>query len=380
MNFYESRVPAGKKIAIAVWAIVGFLLFAAFLLSMPVLYQWSLWVLVGVFSLSCAGALLWALLVDKLLRRGKPSRSFRVFVVLFALLTVLVALPIYYLIYKVEADPPLVPTVVLSDGDKTVVFQGMIHVGMESFYKSVVYDLEAALTEGYRLYYEGVQPSRGEGDAWFSEHLAGGGDLAENYQKLAEACGVKFQVDYFELLAADARTHPDQHVAADVSALDMKQEYDRLMASDPDFARAIREAEQGQEGDENTDDGFVELVLGSYAKADKEQKALIGVLCRGAFAFVLGGEQRQEKVLDRVVLDFRNRKLVERILADDSDKIYITYGAAHLPGVVSLLNEADSRWHVKSVKWSRGMGAPEHLEGNLMVPDKVLTDLHNKEE
>ena len=86
---------------------------------------------------------------------------------------------------KVQADPPLLPQATLTNGQKTVVFQGMIHVGMEGFYKSVVYDLEEALNEGYRLYYEGVQPSPGEGDAWFDEQLAGGSDLADNYKVLA---------------------------------------------------------------------------------------------------------------------------------------------------------------------------------------------------
>ena len=38
---------------------------------------------------------------------------------------------------KVQADPPLLPQATLTNGQKTVVFQGMIHVGMESFYKSV---------------------------------------------------------------------------------------------------------------------------------------------------------------------------------------------------------------------------------------------------
>lgn len=119
-------------------------------------------------------------------------------------MTIATALPIYYLVYKVQADPPLLPLAILSNGKKIVAFQGMVHVGMERFYKSVVYDLEEALNEGYRLYYEGVQPSPGEGDAWFAQQLADGGDLAENYKALADACGVKFQIDYFGLMDMDA--------------------------------------------------------------------------------------------------------------------------------------------------------------------------------
>lgn len=185
------------------------------------------------------------------------------------------------------------------------------------------------------MYYEGVQPSPGEGDAWFAEQLAGGGDLAENYKALADACGVKFQIDYFGLMERDAQQHPERHVAADVTSLEMKQEYDRLMATDPAFA---------------TD----------------EQKKLIGILCRGAFAIALGDQSEHEpRPLDKVILDFRNRQLAQRIIADDSQRIYITYGAAHLPGVLASLQAADPGWQITTVKWMRGMATPEHLEGAL---------------
>ena len=370
MNLTATRVPLIQRWRIGLGAIAGFVLLASFLISMPVLVVWSAWVGVAVFVLALLLALVWGALMAMLGGRRLWRHGLRNTVIAFALLTVLLALPVYFLVYKVQADPPLLPTVVLANGERTVVYQGMVHVGMESFYKSVVYDLEAALAEGYTLYYEGVQPSPGEGDEWFSEHLAGGGDLAENYHMLAEACGVKFQNDYFELLAADAGVHPDQHVAADVTSLEMKQEYDRLMASDAEFARVVQAQEEQDFADsaEGGEDG-IDLLLAHYQDATDSQKTMLGVLCRGVFALALGdGAEKSSRPLDRVVLDFRNRKLVERILADSSDRIYITYGAAHLPGVVALLQEADAGWHVKSIKWMRGLAAPEKLEGSMVLP------------
>ncbi len=50
------------------------------------------------------------------------------------------------------------PLTTLTDGRRTVVFPGMQHVGSDAFYKSVIYDLEKALADGYTLYYEGVKP------------------------------------------------------------------------------------------------------------------------------------------------------------------------------------------------------------------------------
>ena len=356
-------LPLGVRIRIGVSAIICFVVGGAFLLGLPVLFSISLWVLLAVAAL----ALLLGLLLNgtlRLLFGKKKNRSLLKSVgVFFCLLTIATALPIYYLAYKVQADPPLLPQATLTNGQKTVVFQGMIHVGMESFYKSVVYDLEEALSDGYRLYYEGVQPSPGEGDAWFAEQLAGGGDLAENYKVLADACGVKFQIDYFGLMERDAQQHPERHVAADVTSLEMKQEYDRLMATDPAFAEQVRDREAPASTD--TSDPVAAL-LDWHASATDEQKKLIGILCRGAFAIALGDQSEHEpRPLDKVILAFRNRKLAQRIIADDSQRIYITYGAAHLPGVLAALQAADPDWQITTVKWMRGMATPEHLEGAL---------------
>ncbi|MAC81794.1 MAG: hypothetical protein CML66_27495 [Rhodobacteraceae bacterium] len=260
---------------------------------------------------------------------------------------------------KTETDPALLPRAILTDGDKTVVFQGMMHVGSERFYKQIVYDAEAALADGYVLYYEGVQPNP-EGDAWFSENLAGGGDLATNYKMLGDLCGLQFQLDYFGLLDEDRKVRPESHVTADVDTLRMKEEFDRLMVNDPEFAAGYRPEEQEEDGA----DAGIAAGIAALDGMTAGQKKLSGYVCRFMMSNAAkgGGEARQ---IDKVVLDFRNRELVQRILADPHDKIYITYGSNHLKGVLALLQDADAAWRVESVSWIRPLEAPEHLEAEL---------------
>ena len=62
------------------------------------------------------------------------------------------------------------------------------------------------------------------------------------------------------------------------------------------------------------------------------------------------------------VLSFRNQHLVTQLLADKREKIYATYGAARLPGVMEMIKR-EPGWTVESVKWMRTIAAPEHLEG-----------------
>ena len=55
--------------------------------------------------------------------------------------------------------------------------------------------------------------------------------------------------------------------------------------------------------------------------------------------------------------------LAELIAARSDQKIFMTYGAEHLKGLLDLLQASDPAWEVKSVKWLRTIEMPENLEG-----------------
>lgn len=284
---------------------------------------------------------------------------------LWCLLCGLAAAPVYFLAISTEVRPAIVPTVTLTNGPRTVVLQGMQHVGAERFFQAVVYDLEKALADGYVLAYEGVADSDPEADAWFRNALTHGKDLGDSYRELGKTCGLSYQIDYFGPVAADAKVHPERHVTMDVDTRAMKDEYDRLMQSDPTFGAAMR-ARNAQQATQDKDEDGTDMVtrLVEWQKAgNAHQQALAGTLCRGVMTFVMrrssqGGE------LDPVVLQFRNRHLAKQLLSDPRSKIYVTYGAAHLPGVMELM-QRESGWKVESIKWMRTIAAPEHLEGRL---------------
>lgn len=95
----------------------------------------------------------------------------------------------------------------------------------------------------------------------FKNNLAGDDDLNANYQRLADACGTRFQLDYFGLLEADGQRHPQRHLTADVSELDMYNEYLRLTKADHAFASA---GEQGvrKGGDDGAGDQALDWAMG----------------------------------------------------------------------------------------------------------------------
>lgn len=353
-------------------AVAWFVLLVAFAAGLPVLLGWSPWLLVAVVL----AATLPALVSAWLLRRVSSAASGRSFGAVWTratlgwslLLGAAVAAPVYTLAVVTNTRPATLPQVTLTNGAKRVVFQGMQHIASENFYKAVIYDVEKSLAEGYAIYYEGVQTGSPESQAFFGQlanALTGGGqDLNDTYQAIGRLCGMQFQLDYFGLLEADKAEHPGRHVVADVDALELKAEYERLMREDPAFAKVHAgglQAAPAAGGGAPMQRAVQWLQHGSAS-----QQALGGVVCRGLWTLLLQapGDKAPEP-LDAVVLDFRNRALARRIQQALHDKIFVTYGAAHLPGLVAELRALDPRWTVGSVKWLRTIEAPQHLEGKL---------------
>jgi hypothetical protein len=363
-----------QRLGIGTKAIAWFLLTVLFIIGLPVVLVWPKWVFGIVVALALVLAVPLFLIRRYWAHRREGYSAGRSYALislgLLMLLVAVLAAPVYYLGYLVDTRPTVVPQVALTDGKKTVVFQGMVHVGSEDFYKGVVYDLEKALAEGYTLFYEGVQdsPDSKEATEWFKKSLAGGGDLNTNYQMLADLCGTRFQLDYFGALKADEKLHPERHVTADVSHLDMYNEYLRLAKADPAFASAWDKATQkGKNG--GADDKVFEWAMRGMKDSTEGQKYVAGVLCRGFMSMTLSSLGPKGDAKEPVILDFRNRYLAKRITTSPADKIYITYGGAHLPGVMQELRKLNPAWKTVAMKWMRAIEAPEHLDGALsLVP------------
>lgn len=361
-----------RRISIQLGAVLWFSLLLLGVLGLAVVGVWPWWMIGLVIT---AGLLLGSLsyLLRRLSRRGSPdfspSRTFLTHASGGVLAAIgIAALPIYYIAYWVSSGPTALPLATLSNGKKTVVFQGMQHVGSEDFYKAVVFDLEKALTEGYTLFYEGVQPVSGRPDLtqWFNETLRGTKkDLSAGYKQLADSCGLTFQLTYFEPLLADKAIHPSRHVTADVTYLEMKNEYDRLLKEDPSFARAIAaRASKSADGDDP-----IVSILAATSKATQDQKRLVAILCRGALGLsVAGVVGEKDDPMEKVILHFRNRALARFVAQSPAEKIYITYGAAHFPGFLRDLQGLDPAMKVQSLRWVRPMSLPNEPQAPAGYP------------
>jgi hypothetical protein len=368
----SDSITIRQRCGIGLRAVLWFLLALLAFMGFAVIGQASLWIVAALLLLGILLAVpIWW--VRRFFAKEKTAFTARRPFLWTSLATclamiALAGLPIYYFATKVESSPPTVPQVRLSNGERTIVLQGMMHVGSETFYKSVVYDLEEALAEGYTLFYEGVQPSPGEGDQWFAEKVTGKGDLSGSYKQLAGLCGLQFQLDYFNFLNEDAKKHPERHVTADVNTLDMKREWDRLVTSDPIFAAWAMSTEGEAGAGEQISESPMFTAAAALENAGPGAKHIAGIIGRGLVAIGAGGASQEPinpRSKDPVIIEFRNRVLAKRLIESSDKKIYVTYGARHFPGVIAILQQQNPAWKVESVKWSRTLSTPEHLTGTL---------------
>lgn len=163
------------------------------------------------------------------------------------------------------------------------------------------------------------------------------------------------------MVLRDAAAHPAMHVVADVSTADLKREYDRLMATSPNFVAAMTRKADAPDTDQ------MEKLVGVLRRGTPAQRDTAGIICRGFMTTAMrsANDPTKHDDLDPLILDYRNHVLAGRLLAEPRRRIYVTYGDKHLPGVFALLKRADPRWRVATVKWLRTIDSPESYTASL---------------
>lgn len=355
-----------QKTSVSLLSVVWFTLVLFALLGLGVLHVLPWWLLLG---LALFGVLVGAVpfLLRWLVKRNTPEWNGKFSFATFALAGMLLvaglaSLPVFYAAYMVDSGPTSIPLATLSNGKKTVVFQGMQHVGSEGFYKGVVFDLEKALTDGYTLFYEGVQPAPGkpEIDDWFfKEFMGASAGLNASYQQFAKQCGMAFQLGYFEPLLADKAINPKKHITADVSTADLRTEYERLMREDAAFAAYVNTPRP--KVDPMKTDPMISA-LGVLGTSTPAQQKLGGILCRGVLAISMGQEADVLEPKEKLILLYRNRALARFVADSKAEKIYITYGAKHFRGFVQDLKALDPAFEIVALSWGRAMSNPRDIK------------------
>ena len=362
--------PSSPAWLVGLKAIGLFVLAVLALLGLTVLLSaaGSLWPLLVVAVIALLLGVLSVGFVRLLRRRTRPQPFWRASLrssgVWALALLALLAVPLLTATWINTVRPLAVPRITLSNGDKEVVFQGMIHIGSEPYYQGVVFDLSQAADRDYVLLFEGVRAGTEENMETMNRILGTQGlNLNQIYDAFAQQCGLRFQNEYFSVFYDDIIDNPDQFLNADVSVDDMMAEWERLLDEHPEWRAQQADAQPEDEVD-NQLDGMLDRLNGLTPGQRRLGQLACHVYLNINFS-QLGGEKPPFK--EHVVLEFRNRHLADTILAQTSDQVYVTYGYDHFRGVYRMLQEADPRWKIVSVERRQAIDDQVELERVLLL-------------
>lgn len=242
-------------------------------------------------------------------------------------------------------------TYTLSNGDKTVVFQSMTHIGLPSFYQNVGEEMTEYRNDGYSIFLEGIghtdDKKLRKGDPKYDE-------VVQQYTKLVDSNRLPYAKKVLNTKYVMQYEAMPFYYAYDDSYIDFTT--DELKAS-------IEESLKQKKGNESDKEKIKELysdTLGNHQDAYKklledESSFILASNLDDFFLFTLIDDKIMPKVREftnnpdldvDVTMTARNKKISDAINNSVNKKIYIVYGARHFDGILKNLEKSDPKWAI----------------------------------
>lgn len=273
--------------------------------------------------------------------RKKEIPLFPVFILNFSIrlcmmLWVVWGIVFSFCYYHNDIAPAYIPSYTLSNGEQTIYFQTMSHIGSPQFYEWVQERVRQKKEELYTLFYEWVRPGSPESEEIFRQAL--GVELtSESYTQLSDLYGVVAQNNNDFLGYGDT---PDINVDLDLdTVIDLYKQ---------------QVWEQGLQADQTKPIVNIEAdLLTRIENITPKQKKILQYINQAIMNLFIKNENLRQAILKnfwsdifRVILDDRNKHLVQEIEKIEYDKIVILYGLLHFEWTLRLLQENDPNWKI----------------------------------
>lgn len=236
-----------------------------------------------------------------------------------------------------EFFPAKMTEYTLSNWEKTIKFQEMVHIWKEDFYNNIINNLISYKEDWWVYFYEWVRPGSEESQEKFNQalNIKFDNSLYENISKLY---WVTFQDNskFFYLVN-------DLDFNFDLSMDEIVELYDQKNLTWPTESKL---------GD-SVYDVWAEAIKTLSKLNDRELK-VINYVTKSMLNFLMKNtsilnwltNSYSNENLFKVILDERNKVLVDAIIESEFNKIYITYWALHFDWVYELLKATDSNWKI----------------------------------
>ena len=215
----------------------------------------------------------------------------------------------------------------LSDGDHTIVFQSMIHIGNPDFYKHVESDAVLYTNDGYTFLYEGIKP--GKIDIHNKANVP-------SYDMVSYELGLESQSinSYFDVI------RKIKGINADVDTDWILDQYAKNNLK-------VDNSASSQSGTKEEKD-FIDrhkILIESIGRPLSRLGSRFSIVLE-KYNETIG---RHSVIMD-IILVKRNEVLYNAIQQNLSHKIYINYGAMHFYNLYDMLKKNNPNWHIVEEK------------------------------
>lgn len=283
--------------------------------------------------------------------RKKDFMLYKSFVSYFAyrfsiFLIIITSLLWFFVYYENIYEPALLPEFTISNWDKTVVFQWMAHIWSDQFYKNIAQNVSNYKKQWYVLFYEWVRP-------WNKE----------NSEKLNKLMWVEFNkktyVNLSKIYWLRAQNNQeflnlvnDKDYNVDVSMDEIITDYEKKYWPVKDKKTLLNS--------KNTNpikvDSAVEEIINNITPRELE---ILKAINRAMMNMIVKSEWLQEAILQwtqqkdffDIILNWRNKIIVNSINKSKDKKIVILYWLMHFNWVWSTLQKEDPNWSLKNIRY-----------------------------
>lgn len=246
----------------------------------------------------------------------------------------------YFGYYHNIQNPLTIEQNTISNGEKTVVFQNMIHIWSENFYEKIAQEITKYKQDGYVYFFEWVKLGSQESSEAFDKAL--GVEFDENlYKNMSKLYWLVPQDNSKFLwlvnnLDFNVDTNMDNIIQA-YNDLKIERNVEKEYKTPVDINGQTIETLASLQGRELQILVFInQAILSAMTKNDAIMKQIQNTFWN--------------EELFEVILHGRNKIVAEEIIQSEYDKIFATYGALHFEGILEILQQNDPNWKIVETK------------------------------
>lgn len=242
--------------------------------------------------------------------------------------------------YQLEYKPLNLEQVTISNGEKTVVFQKMIHIAKPDYYESIAQEIEEYKNDWYVYYFEWVR--------WWEQ---------ENIDKFNQALWIEFDADLYGNLAKLYNLVPQDNTQF------LNIENTKDINVDMNIDEIIQAYEKSKESQNITQqytppvDVNSEIITALWELNPRQLKilqfvnlAFLSALTKNETVLSWLQNSFWNEILFNIILEWRNKVVIQKIINSEDKNIFATYWALHFDGILKWLQEHNSNWKIVSEK------------------------------